>query len=403
MERPTATACAPGPRVKVPTPAAGISASRCLVFIPGLAGPPTRDNGRTARDTVWVWRLVAVGFIEENGLRDSKVVTGFGSLLPLRRDTRARGPAACRTVTAPRLMPTATAIPNQYGPGQMNQYNSQSMYAQQTHPSQYQPDGIMDAARPPSSTSLRRNSRVLSPQDRPGTIGQTLNDRLDHYKRPPSRDSSVDRYARAHSRLTGSRQPSVDKTISNPPPDMLDRSTRAPSAIRAGTPLNGSVIGSGAATPTYNAPTPSQFEGALIKNRGLGQDILPSPGQPKRTESLYVAPTRGPSGGGGGGIVPKAMPVAAMPLQRKKSLPDVAQPIQLTATAPLSREEVSILSSMRREEIRRQIDESERLRANPLLYLVSPQVKDWFSRQQLVMLVLFINISLALMFFKLLT
>ncbi|XP_018402503.1 PREDICTED: uncharacterized protein LOC108779569 [Cyphomyrmex costatus] len=93
----------------------------------------------------------------------------------------------------------------------------------------------------------------------------------------------------------------------------------------------------------------------------------------------------------------------AMPLQRKKSLPDVAQPIHLTATAPLSREEVSILSSMRREEIRRQVDESERLRANPLLYLVSPQVKDWFSRQQLVMLVLFINISLALMFFKLLT
>ncbi|XP_011871049.1 PREDICTED: junctophilin-1 isoform X3 [Vollenhovia emeryi] len=300
--------------------------------------------------------------------------------------------------------PSQTVIPNQYGPGQMNQFNSQSIYAQQTHPSQqYQPDGIMDAARPPSSTSLRRNSRVLSPQDRPGVIGQTLNDRLDHYKRPPSRDSSVDRYARAHSRLTGSRQPSVEQTISNPPPDMLDsRSTRAPSVIRAGTPLNGSVIGSGAATPTYNVPTPSQgFEGALIKNRGLGQDILPSPGQPKRTESLYVA--RGPSGGGGGGIVPKAMPVAAMPLQRKKSLPDVAQPIQLTATAPMSREEVSFLSSMRREEIRRQIDESERLRANPLLYLVSPQVKDWFSRQQLVMLVLFINISLALMFFKLLT
>ncbi|KAK0086009.1 hypothetical protein PV326_005714 [Microctonus aethiopoides] len=79
------------------------------------------------------------------------------------------------------------------------------------------------------------------------------------------------------------------------------------------------------------------------------------------------------------------------------------EPIKLTATSPLSREEVSVLSSMRREEIRRQIDESERLRANPLLYLVSPQVKDWFSRQQLVMLVLFINISLALMFFKLLT
>ncbi|KAG5333374.1 JPH3 protein, partial [Acromyrmex heyeri] len=200
-----------------------------------------------------------------------------------------------------------TILPNQYGPGQMNQYNSQPMYAQQTHPSQYQPDNIMDTARPPSSTSLRRNSRILSPQDRPGIIGQTLNDRLDHYKRPPSRDSSVDRYARAHSRLTGSRQPSVDKTISNPPPEMLDsndftigRSTRAPSAIRGGTPLNGSVIGSGAATPTYATPIPNQFEGALIKNRSLGQDILPSPGQPKRTESLYMA--RGQSGGGGGGV-----------------------------------------------------------------------------------------------------
>lgn len=69
------------------------------------------------------------------------------------------------------------------------------------------------------------------------------------------------------------------------------------------------------------------------------------------------------------------MPVAAMSLQRKKSLPDVTQPIQLTATAPLSREEASVLSSMRREEVRRQIDEHERLKANPLLYLVSPQVK----------------------------
>ncbi|XP_015435476.1 PREDICTED: junctophilin-1 [Dufourea novaeangliae] len=312
-------------------------------------------------------------------------------------------------------------IPNQYGPGQVNQYGSQQLYGQQQSPpsqtqiqQQYQPDGIGDPQRPSSSTSIRRNSRVLSPQDRPGTIGQTLNDRLDHYKRPPSRDSSVDRYARAHSRLTGSRQPSVDKTITNPPQDMLDRSTRAPSAIRSGTPLNGSVVGSGSATPTYAASTSGQFEGALLKNRGLGQDILPSQGQPKRTESLYVTPGRGPTasggggggsgGGGGGGGGPKAMPVAAtVSLQRKKSLPDVAQPILLTATAPLSREEVSVLSSMRREEIRRQIDESERLRANPLLYLVSPQVKDWFSRQQLVMLVLFINISLALMFFKLLT
>lgn len=88
-------------------------------------------------------------------------------------------------------------------------------------------------------------------------------------------------------------------------------------------------------------------------------------------------------------------------LQRKKSLPDVQEFPR--ATGSMSREEVSALGSARREEIRRQLDERERLRANPLLYLVSPQVKDWFSRQQLVIIVLFVNISLAIMFFKLLT
>lgn len=45
------------------------------------------------------------------------------------------------------------------------------------------------------------------------------------------------------------------------------------------------------------------------------------------------------------------------------------------ATNPMPREEVSALGSARREEIRRQIELSDRLKANPLLYLVSPQVK----------------------------
>ncbi|XP_046675337.1 uncharacterized protein LOC124364142 isoform X2 [Homalodisca vitripennis] len=98
-------------------------------------------------------------------------------------------------------------------------------------------------------------------------------------------------------------------------------------------------------------------------------------------------------------------PVETMPvnttLQRKKSLPDVQ--VLPRAAEPMSREEASVLSSARREELRRMTEEAEKLRANPLLYLVSPNVKDWFSRQQLVMLVLFVNISLAIMFFKLLT
>lgn len=60
-------------------------------------------------------------------------------------------------------------------------------------------------------------------------------------------------------------------------------------------------------------------------------------------------------------------------LQRKKSLPDFQEIPRSTST--MSREEVSYLGSARREEVRRQADERDRLRANPLLYLVSPQVK----------------------------
>lgn len=63
---------------------------------------------------------------------------------------------------------------------------------------------------------------------------------------------------------------------------------------------------------------------------------------------------------------------APQPLQRKKSLPEVRD---AAGAGVMSREEVSMLGSARREEVRRMQDESEKLRANPLLYLVSPQVK----------------------------
>ncbi|EEB13578.1 conserved hypothetical protein [Pediculus humanus corporis] len=100
---------------------------------------------------------------------------------------------------------------------------------------------------------------------------------------------------------------------------------------------------------------------------------------------------------------PPAIEVATINsnLQRKKSLPDVQ--VLPKSVAPMSREEASVLSSARREEVRKMREENERLRANPLLYFLTPHFKEWFSRQQLVMLVLFINISLAIMFFKLLT
>ncbi|XP_011214850.2 uncharacterized protein LOC105234244 [Bactrocera dorsalis] len=88
-------------------------------------------------------------------------------------------------------------------------------------------------------------------------------------------------------------------------------------------------------------------------------------------------------------------------IQRKKSLPDFQDLPR--ATEAMTREEVSALGSARREAVRRQIEINERLKANPLLYIFSPQVKDWFSRQQLVLLVLFVNILLGYLFVKMLT
>merc|ERR1719394_571746 len=100
----------------------------------------------------------------------------------------------------------------------------------------------------------------------------------------------------------------------------------------------------------------------------------------------------------------KALGTSAM--QRKKSLPDVAALPTVTVkqgSQAMTREEISVLSSARRSEIRRQLDEAERYRANPILYIFNPHIRDWFSRQQLMMVVLLVNVTLAVMFFKLLT
>lgn len=212
-----------------------------------------------------------------------------------------------------------------------------------------------------NQSNMRRNSKLVSDSGRPmlGAINQSSSiDHFDHYKRPPSRDSSVDRYTRAASRLGGgSRQSSVDRqAIGNINTSLgvegsMDRSVRAGSQFRGTTPVpvsnmnvNGSVMtgtgsagpnsrrGSRSGTPVFQMPSqplaaqlqaqyssPNQpFEDVLLRQRTLGQDIIPSPGQPKRTESLFVPNKPSPknipmnlygiggggassSGGGGGG------------------------------------------------------------------------------------------------------
>nr|XP_022914220.1 junctophilin-1 isoform X1 [Onthophagus taurus] len=277
----------------------------------------------------------------------------------------------------------------------------------------------------------RRLSRRVS-ADRPylgNTQQQSSIDHFDHYKRPPSRDCSVDRYSRAAERLGGSRQPSIDRTRPPTPLENVQRGTTpVPTSLNPNQTSNptrnggpspplqnnpsigvgiGSSIGVGlggiggiatraASPPQMNSPP---FEDIILKKRSLGQDIVPSLNQPKRTESLHVPAGYGGSGGGGIGNVAKNLTPTS--LSRKKSMPDFQELPR--STEPMAREEVSMLGSARREEVRRQAEERERLRANPLLYLVSPQVKDWFSRQQLVIVVLFVNISLAIIFYKILT
>lgn len=130
--------------------------------------------------------------------------------------------------------------PNQYT---HPQYSNQNQIAQMATYEQTDSSHDMPG---PSSSNLRRNSRPLYESSRAPHIGSSFSqssiDHFDHYKRPPSRDSSVDRYARAASRLSGSRQPSIDRSIlpssmanhSNPsqnPADM-DRNVRAGSAFR---------------------------------------------------------------------------------------------------------------------------------------------------------------------------
>jgi len=121
-------------------------------------------------------------------------------------------------------------------------------------------------------------------------------------------------------------------------------------------------------------------------------DETPMPAKQWRTASLYrPTPAQNPSSLSSG---------TSSGLKRKPSLqPNVVKQVNKPI---MSREEVSVLSHNRREQQRMELEMQEKLAKNPFLYLFNPQFKNWLSRQQLVMLVLVINISLAILFFKLL-
>lgn len=229
------------------------------------------------------------------------------------------GGGAYQSTNHPNQQPANQSYPNSVGINNQMNPNDTSY-----NESQQQQDG-------PSGSNLRRNSRPLNENSRPPHLGQTAQtsiDYFDHYKRPPSRDSSVDRYARAATRLSGSRQPSVDRTVNNPNNQVndqtapFDRNTRAGSAFRtvgstgnptsatgngsvmtgmrtsprlSNTPAVGGVAGSSSASHAIYSSPNQPFEDVLLRQRTLGQDIIPSPREPKRTESLYLPPKVNPA------------------------------------------------------------------------------------------------------------
>ena len=105
-----------------------------------------------------------------------------------------------------------------------------------------------------------------------------------------------------------------------------------------------------------------------------------------RTSSL-ARPSPGPS---------RILPAPG--LRRKPSV----QPSTTPLPAPvISREEASILSHNQRQMLRSEAEMSERIKRNPFLFFLSPTFRDWLSRKKLMILVLFINLSLALLFYQL--
>lgn len=77
-------------------------------------------------------------------------------------------------------------------------------------------------------------------------------------------------------------------------------------------------------------------------------------------------------------IISQDSATSAGAIKRKKSLPDVQDLAVVTksqSSKQMTREEISVLSSSRRETMRRQLEEIERYKSNPLLYILNPRMK----------------------------
>lgn len=86
---------------------------------------------------------------------------------------------------------------------------------------------------------------------------------------------------------------------------------------------------------------------------------------------------------------------------KRGSMPDVTKCKELSQSV-MPREEVSVLSGRRRAELRRMEEEAERRKQQEIVLRLA-DFKDWCQQRQLLMLVIALNVSLATMFFNLLS
>ncbi|CAL1538577.1 unnamed protein product [Lymnaea stagnalis] len=99
-------------------------------------------------------------------------------------------------------------------------------------------------------------------------------------------------------------------------------------------------------------------------------------------------------------VDPKKLPVGAAGMTDKRgSLPDLKS---VTSFKPMSRREAYQLGNARREEIRRLQELAERRRQGDMSVILG-DVRDWCQERQLLVLVIALNLSLATMFFNLLS
>ncbi|GIY56335.1 uncharacterized protein CEXT_815131 [Caerostris extrusa] len=277
-------------------------------------------------------------------------------------------------------------IDQRYGPQQppsQLSYGSQSQgYGGYPPQPQYpaQKTSYLSAQQDPPVVPNRQGSfrRRPSARDPQGgyTMQQAMGDHFDHYRQEPPRIRTVIKHGR--------RIPSPPRSGMYPP---APRTSYGPDA----TPDSG-------VSESMDELSPSRFGRKshlppLIYGDSHASSLLSF--APSEEDRRSMSPTMSSAGAGqraGLGSLNGQWSISSHCITVRDATPE-SDP----------REEVAYLSSQRREELRRMQYESERLRSNPLLYLVRPDLKDWFSRQQMILLVLFINISLAIMFYKLLS